>query len=573
MTDRTPEDSTDRQQSNEAAYENLLVSIEASDGIFALFIAVCDDRAFREQIVQRYEQELGAQIPLFRLTLNRKEPSLRAAIAAWAESHPEAQQGRRAVLSVTGTEELLAVKVRADDAEQTEQEKFLGYLQWTREAIGHFPYPIILWVTSRILRLISRRALDFWSWRSGVFRFVSDEVPTLPREELPVLTPIFRHEADDDFPLPLEDLQDLITKTEAQQGGDSPMLATLYDRIAQAYVRRVERGEAADLQTERKLAVEYFRRAIELQVKLNSDSIRMHTLTQLGNFYEFQGRFSAAINCHQQALTLARYTNDQQGEADSLGNIGLAYRSLGQYDRAIKFHQQALNVNRQIGTSQGEATSLGNLGLVYYLLGQYVQAIEFYQQALNIERRIGDRQGESYSLGSLGLAYYSSGKFQRAIEFHCQALKIAKEVGNVQWQANCLGNLGLAYCYLKKYQRAIEFHHQHLNIARQIGDFQSEAVSLGNLGLTYFLLKKYEQAIEFYQQSLELEQQIGNKRGEADDWFQLALAWKELNRKFQAQTAYEKAHVLYQDMGLDQRVQECEEAIARLEQTTPDSSD
>lgn len=97
--------------SNEDVLDRLLVSIEASEGVFSLLIAVCDDRTTRERIIQRYEQELAPEILSYRLTLNWQEPSLRAAIAEWIDTHPnEVQHNRRVVLSVTGADELLWVK-------------------------------------------------------------------------------------------------------------------------------------------------------------------------------------------------------------------------------------------------------------------------------------------------------------------------------------------------------------------------------------------------------------------------------------------------------------------------------
>lgn len=93
-----------------------------------------------------------------------------------------------------------------------------------------------------------------------------------------------------------------------------------------------------------------------------------------------------------------------------------------------------------------------------------------------------------------------------------------------------------------------------------------EAAFLGNLGLAYGSLGQYQQAIEIYQQSLEIAQQVGDRQGEANAWFNLGLALKETKKIKKAQVGFKAARSLYQEMGLGQDVQDCDEAIARLEQ-------
>ncbi|MGK7874164.1 MAG: tetratricopeptide repeat protein [Xenococcaceae cyanobacterium] len=436
------------QPENYRNYQKLLGQIEASapesgslrDGILSLLIAVCDDKYLRNRLINAYEAELKPQIHPYRLQLDGDEPSLRMAIAQLVQTEEYLHQGGRAVLTVTGADELLFISPKA---ERTEQDKFFGYLQWTREGLLEFPYPIVLWVTNQILVKLSEKAPDFWSWRKGVFRFVSETpMVTIPPENVERHLITFE-ETDNNF-LPLEDLQGLIARTEQKRGKKDPILATLYDRLGELYRHRLERGEVENYPDERECALQCFRKAITLQTELGLRSDLVNSLRHLGLLYYFQAQYQEAIDCHQKSLKIAQEIGDRQGEANSLGNLGNAYDSLGQYQRAIEFHQQSLEIAREIGDRQGEANSLGNLGLAYYSLGQYQRAIEFHQQYLEIAREIGDRQGEANSLGNLGIAYKFLGQYQRAIEFHQQTLEIAREIGDRQGEAKSLVNLGLA---------------------------------------------------------------------------------------------------------------------------------
>lgn len=458
------------EQKNENAYEELVTVIESSEGTLALLIAVCDSRTLRTQIIERYEQELLPNIYTVRLQLNQKEPSLRAAIDNWLIANPWVkEQQRQIVLTVTGAEELLWLNLRADDEDATQLDKFYGYLQWTREGLREFPYPIVLWVTRRILRTMSRKSPDFWSWRRGVYRFAGDEaVGMQPVGRMPEPERSLPDESDD-FGLALADVQELIAQTEANQGKDAVSLATLYDRLGQAYVRRIERGEATDLEREKELAIASFQKALELEEQFGLVADRMGTLNELGLFYDSQSQYHEAIAFHEQSLQIARELGDRKGEAASLNNVGFAYKSLGHYPQAIEFCQQSLEIFRQIGDRNGEASSLNNLGNVYGSLGQYPQAIELFQQSLAIRHQTGDRRdGEANSLMNLGTAYKSSGQYLQAIDFHQQSLEIFRQTGDRNSEADALYNSAKALAKLDNHWQALRNYQEAQQIYQEL---------------------------------------------------------------------------------------------------------
>ncbi len=288
------------------------------------------------------------------------------------------------------------------------------------------------------------------------------------------------------------------------------------------------------------------------------------SLISLGNAYNSLGEYQQAIDYHQQSLEIFRDIGDRNGEGLSLMNLGLAYFFQGQYPQAIDLFQQSLEIAREIGDRNTEGKSLANLGLAYLSLGQYPQAIDLFQQSLEIAREIGDRNTEGNSLSSLGSAYLSLGEYQQAIDYHQQSLEIAREIGDRNSQGKSIMNLGLAYGSLGDYRQAIEFFQQSLEISREIRDRNSQGKSIMNLGLAYLYQGQYPRAIEFFQQSLEISREIGDIRGEAIAWFYLGLALETVNRELDALGAYRNARELYQTMGLDADVQNCNDRIEGL---------
>ncbi|MGG6265839.1 tetratricopeptide repeat protein [Leptolyngbya sp. AN03gr2] len=358
---------------NEATYESLISLIENNQERLALILVACDDLRLRQRVIDRYELEARqAKIRPFRIVLGT-EPSLRSGLAKL-----ELREGSEAVVTVTGAEWLLRVTMR-DGEEQSDLDKFFGYLQWTREGLREFRYPIVLWVTYRILREMSSRSPDFWSWRKAVLRFASEEEEAIEFRQGELRSSSVQREPNEDFLPPLEELLSEIQQLESTSP-ESANLATLYDQLGQVYAERIANGEAADLERERQQAIDAFRRAIDRHQQLNNYSALVAVLTEFGHFLYEQSLYQEAITAYKHSLKIARETGDRHGEANSLGNLGTAYKFVGDYQRAIDFHQQSLKIKREMGDRRGEANSLNNLGSVYDFLGQYQRAIDFYQQ-------------------------------------------------------------------------------------------------------------------------------------------------------------------------------------------------
>ena len=577
---------------NDREYRKLLLALTLDAQRLELLVTITDDRNLQDQLIAAYEADLKAQgIAPLRARLDPKRPSLRATLEELVAQTPALKNGEPAVVTVLNAGELLGVRL---SDEKSEQEKFFFSLQWTREALRNFEFPIVLWLPDAVATRLAQQAPDFWSWRGGVFEFVAEARVPERGAMLPMPSRDMATEKTAS-PVAIDDLQQQVTQLE-QTAPESPLLITLYNNLGEAYEGQYDYKQALELYEKALIlaqaksdpagqarslrnlgdalrncgrplqALDYYQQALGEDRELGDRNGEEATLNQLGNAYHSLGQYQQAIEYHQQSLAIAREIGDRQGEADSLGGLGNAYNALGQYPQAIEYHQQSLAIAREIGDRQGEANSLGNLGNAYNRLGQYPQAIEYYQQQLVIAREIGDRRGEANSLGNLGNAYQSLGQYPQAIEYHQQSLAIKREIGDRGGEAKSLGNLGNAYHSLGQYQQAIEYHQQSLAITREISDRQGEANSLGNLGNAYDSLGQYQQAIEYHQQQLAIAREIGDRRGEAISLFNLGNALARVDEKWDARQAYEAAKALYQDMGLKHKVEKCDQALYDLAQ-------
>ncbi|MGK7955338.1 MAG: tetratricopeptide repeat protein [Crocosphaera sp.] len=588
---------------NNLNYQKLLSLIEASENTLSILIAVCDDRKLQNKIIEAYEKELLPNISGYKTRLDQNEPSLRAAIYKIFQSEDFKRNKKYTLLTITGAEDLFFIR---NNGEKSQQDKFFGYLQWTREGLREFPYPIVVWVTNQILVNLSRKAPDFWSWRKGVFHFIPEPSLTLVLPSETDDRVIFYDHLKENYSdsLSLEDLEELITSTEKKRGKNDPNLVTLYNRLGDIYFNRIRSGEAVNFPDEKERAllcysqaldisrnigdrqgegdslgnlgsvyqflgqyqqaITYYEKALEIFREIGDRFGEGMALTDLGSAYRSVGKYQKAIFYHQQSLEISREIEDKLHERNTLGNLGNVYCSLGRYQEAITYHQQSLEISRETEDKFGEEKSVANLGNVYFYLGRYQEAITYYQRSLEMLKEIGDKSGERVNLLNLGNVYGSLGQYQEAIAYYKRSLDISREMGDRRVEASSLIGLGNVYCSVEQYQQAIRYYQQSLAIKKEIGDRNGEATSYNNLGVGYSSFGQDEKAIQYYHQSLAIKREIGDKRGEANALFNLGLSFKNVQLNQEAKESFSNARQLYKDMALKQMIERCDNEINSL---------
>jgi tetratricopeptide (TPR) repeat protein len=498
---------------NQDNYEDLLVSIEAGKDILNLLIAVCDDSDCRDRLIADYEAELEPDIRRYRVELARGEPSLRSAIANLVEQEAYLQQRGKAVITVTGVEKLRFFKQFGES--RSEQEVFFGYLQWTREAMREFPFSIVLWVTRQIEILISNESPDFWSWRKGVFRFDTKKTAAVPKTEFePFRSLVAEDDREPPSLIPLEDLQDLIARTEQKKGLQDPSLASLYASMGRIYYRRIESGECENFQDEYELAIQYFKKAIALQQELDVELELSSSLNYLAGLYSSQGRYSEAEPLFLQALEIDRRSlpEDHPSLAISLNNLAGLYESQGRYSEAESLYLQAVEIDRRSLPEDHPslATHLNNLAALYKFQGRYSEAEPLFLQAGEIGRRSlpEDHPDLATQLNNLAELYQSQGRYSEAEPLYLQALEIGRRSlpEDHPSLATRLNNLAGLYQSQGRYLEAEPLYLQAVEIDRRSlpEDHPSLAIDLNNLAGLYESQGRYSESEPLYLQALEI---------------------------------------------------------------------
>jgi tetratricopeptide (TPR) repeat protein len=416
---------------NHRSLRRLVLSLQASLGKLNLLIAICDNRSYREQIVQQYETELKTKgISCYRVTLNAEQVSLRQAL----ENLVNQESGlvtQESVLVTVFADELLGISLQQP---KSVREQFLFSLQWTREALQEFQLPIILWVTEAITKDIADKAPDFWSWRGGVFEFQKTAPVSIwgTRSSFilsPENTPVSNLDSSADLSLQIKELNEQINVLKAQDH-QSTTLASLYNRLANLYQQRLDSGQFKDYRQEQAQAIEAIRAAISLQEAQNLEVDFATSLNNLAVLYQSQGCYSEAEPLLVQALEMRKRLlgNEHPDVATSLNNLAELYRSQCRYSEAEALYGQALEMWKQLlGNEHPDvATSLNNLAVLYDSQGRYSEAEPLLVQALEMRKRLlgNEHPDVAASLNNLAFLYNSQGRYSEAEPLYVQAVSI-----------------------------------------------------------------------------------------------------------------------------------------------------
>ncbi|MCC3575356.1 MAG: hypothetical protein JGK30_26755 [Microcoleus sp. PH2017_40_RAT_O_B] len=136
-------------EQNKSALQTLSRTLSMSQGQFSLILVRCNYSAMREQTVRQLRQQSGVEIR--EIVLPKSVKTLYTTIETELEgSQPQA-------LMVFGLESVSAI------------DRVLTSTNYVREEFrNNFPFPVVLWVTDKILKKLIRLVTDIETWTTSV---------------------------------------------------------------------------------------------------------------------------------------------------------------------------------------------------------------------------------------------------------------------------------------------------------------------------------------------------------------------------------------------------------------------
>lgn len=337
--------------------------------------------------------------------------------------------------------------------------QILNHLNQQRERFrDDFNICFVFLLRSFSFKYFIHRASDFFDWRSGVFKFPTEqdileqECSRILQEgnykEYCALTP------EEQVKKVLE-IRELLAEKH-QQPSDRANL-------------QLELGILLAATKEYEQAVASYDKALEIKPddheNWNNRGLALRNL----------GRYEEAIASYDKALKI------KPDKYVSWDNRGVALRNLGRYEEAIVSYDQALKLQPD------NHYAWNDRGLALDNLGRYEEAIANYDKAILIQPNF------EWSWNNRGMALKKLGRYEEALSNYDQALKLQSDY-YYAWD-----NRGIVLTNLGRYKEAIASNDQALKI--KLDDHQA----WNNRGVSFWNSGQFEKAIASLDQALKIK--------------------------------------------------------------------
>ncbi len=286
--------------------------------------------------------------------------------------------------------------------------------------------------------------------------------------------------------------------------------------IGQVYANNAI-GKLLRTKSEYKASTEYHIKALKIVNTLKDNTIKAHTLNLLGSSYRRLDDIKNALNCHQDALAIAKKNKkesiiNKRNKSISINNIGNIYLLLKQYNLALEQFENSISIAKELDNKLGLAINYQNIGFSQENLGLYDDAIENYYKSLDINNEIDSERGKIICYNSLATTYLKKLNFKKALRLMQQIYPLALKSNNKYFLARTLTNLGISYLKNDKLSDAEKYLNEAITLAKKNNFKRSETRSFFALSELYELKNEESKAFDLYKKAVELEKKNLNEK-------------------------------------------------------------
>ncbi len=238
-----------------------------------------------------------------------------------------------------------------------------------------------------------------------------------------------------------------------------------------------------------KSALDYNQEALALAetVKNPSEGLKRSinvSLNGIGNIYQTLEQYDLAIEQFRRSLELEAELGNTLGIAVNHQNIGECQEMQGKLEDALHSYRTSLAYNEEINSDKGKVICKNSIAHVYILQQKLDDALDILEPALHASQELGDKYLTSGIYLNLGWAYMLKENPAKAKENLEKGLAIAEEY-------NLPSNISLANSYLSSLAEKQGDHKEALARFKLAREFEEKTVNERNLRYVGDMISRY----------------------------------------------------------------------------------
>jgi len=325
---------------------------------------------------------------------------------------------------------------------ETKNRNFLSELNFAREELLKIGTPILFWVSTKALSIISNHAADLYSQRSINTQYF-DDTPDDKLQE----TFLFSRFNENFRNTP--DYKEIETKLKLQkrQLDDAEEGKFPATEVAQNYaIPLAKTYSSLDLHTQ---ALEIIDRYAKLW-----ENTTPQTKSDIADIYFAAQNYEKALEYYLNAYNATNELTDLKALL-SLKIAGIYYVT-GNFTDCEKYLNEALIISKQLESKEVIAVVYERMGALQQLFGDFDKALQFFKLENDLFKELYEanpkseniKNGLAISYEKLGDIYQSLGDFDKALVFFNLRTQLGKELYEANPKSENIKN-GLAISYEK----------------------------------------------------------------------------------------------------------------------------
>jgi signal transduction histidine kinase/FixJ family two-component response regulator len=286
------------------------------------------------------------------------------------------------------------------------------------------------------------------------------------------------------------------------------------------------------------------------------------TLKAIGNGYDEIDSFKLAINYYRQAIDAFLKLKDDNQLAHTYQLIGKLFAQKSEFKNAIGYYSRAFSCFQQTGNQSDAAFLANGFANAYLAIGDYPQALEYYYKSLKFYEAAGDKFRVALLFMNIGNLYSIIGNSKKALEYMVKSQKIFEEINDLDGQINTLTNIASIFQRIHDHQKALDYYNKVLLLLTRNREKPTSTI-LSGMGFSYLGLNKPIKALEKFNQSLAIIPK-DNKIIQVTIYYGIACCYEKNNKLQLALNNALKSYNLACKLNLEENIKLTSELISQV---------
>lgn len=274
----------------------------------------------------------------------------------------------------------------------------------------------------------------------------------------------------------------------------------------------------------------YYRTAVNIENKLNSEKYLAYAYRNFARLYVTQWKNDSAVILFEKALQIYDRRNSVLSKAETWFALVEVHRNLGNYIKAYELIQNGCGVANNNEDRFLKLYCALTQGENHYNTGAYTEALKNLLEALALMEGIDMPLQLTRLYMDLGDVYDALGQNQVGMKYYLEALKLAEKAGIKYQLTKVQSNLAWMYKNQRNFKLAHEYIGHSLELNRSIGNDHGIAYNYNIKGVIFLDQENYDSATYYLTRSLQIRERIGDRIGISTCKYNLALVLESKNR-------------------------------------------